>query len=206
MVSEARSSFLLLSSALGFISIVDAFLCQELAEHNWDSFLQTVEASPELVILCPFEITGKGCPSSPMGYEVPANSSLTILCDHTSFLGGNPAVPHLVSKEGEAPSTGCVLDCPGTHFTVRANAKLTIDGLIVRGSTKPAIAIEPYGELQAFETKFEKYVQDIVCTSHNSPSSLSLQGLDLTTAFFVDTAMAFWTAMVGLFCPMKMQS
>lgn len=160
LLREARTPILLLLGALCF---AEAFLCQRLEDNTWEGLVQALESSPEFVILCPpFDIRGGGCPSSSTGYVVPTNSSLTILCDQIAFGGGNSA--HAVYKEGqitnqeEQPTSimGCVVDCPGTHFTVKSNARLTLDGFTLRGSTRPAIEIEANGELHVFESKFEK--------------------------------------------------
>lgn len=91
-------------------------------------------------MLCPFSIKGDGCPPVGDGYVVPSGSDLYIMCEPYYYAAG---------------STGCSIDCPGTHFKIEEHSSLTLDSITLRGSTGSAIRVESNASLTAFNSYFE---------------------------------------------------
>lgn len=105
-------------------------------------------------MLCPFEIRGDGCRGEAgLGYVVPHDSSLTLLCEQDVFGADLGAA----EKGQQVVPPACVIDCPGNHFTISSNATLTLDGLTLRGSkTSSSVYVQSTAEFQAFDCTFEK--------------------------------------------------
>jgi hypothetical protein len=153
-----------------------AFLCQSLPENTLEALSFAIHGSPELLVLCPFEIKGDGCgttnsshisQSETIGHVVAQGSSQNIVCDLTQLGGKYPDDFDFtgVSKSGQQNSTTahsnggrCVIDCPVTHFSVEANASLTVDGFTFRNSKSSAITVASRGELHVFASAFERFV------------------------------------------------
>ena len=129
-----------------------AFLCDTLEENTWDELTRAMRPSPEFLLLCPFEISGEGCPTTAgLGYVVPEDSSLTLVCEQDVFGSRSAAAAATTTVPA------CVIDCPGNHFTIAKNAQLTLDGITLRGSQmSSSIYMQSNGELQAFDSTFEK--------------------------------------------------
>jgi hypothetical protein len=170
-------NILLVARCLCDQKVATAFLCQSLPENTLEALSFAIDASPELLLLCPFEIKGGGCDSNnshslqseTVGHVVAQGSSQTIVCDFTQLGGEYPDDFDFtgVSKSGLQNNRttppfhgrGCVIDCPGTHFTIEANASLTVDGFTFRGSQSSAITVAARGELHVFASAFERFVQ-----------------------------------------------
>ena len=112
-------------------------LCDQLPNDTWSDFVFSIETSFGFPILCPFHISGSGCPTNTDGYMV-ENSDLYILC------------------EKGPQQQGCTIDCPGSHFQVLSGASLTLDGIILRGATESSIQLLNGGTLITFHTQFQK--------------------------------------------------
>lgn len=181
--------------------VAAAFLCQSLPENTLDALSFAIEASPELLVLCPFEIKGGGCgttnartsQSETIGHVVAQGSSQTIVCDLAQLGGKYPDDFDFtgVSKSGQQNRTtspshgrGCVIDCPGTHFSVEANASLTVDGFTFRSSKSSAITVASRGQLHVFASAFERFVLarhfSVACLECTQPFLIGF--LDVTTA------------------------
>lgn len=92
-------------------------------------------------MLCPFSIQGDGCPSlEEAGYVIPSGRDLYIMCEPYYYAAG---------------STGCIIDCPGTHFRIEEHGSLTLDSITLRGSNSSAIKVESNASLTAFNSYFE---------------------------------------------------
>jgi len=125
-------------------SPISAFLCDPLQENTWLALTSAIQTSPGFLLLCPFEIEGEGCANTGLGYIIPENDSLTMICEKDVFGASTPTT---------APA--CVIDCPGNHFTIARNASLTLDGFTLRGSqTSAAIYMQPTGQLQVYDSSF----------------------------------------------------
>ena len=127
---------LLLFVAL-FLTVANAQLCEQLPDDTWESLIETLELSFGFAILCPFEIKGSGCPSDPAGYAVV--DSIYMLCE------GATSNQH-----------ACVIDCPGTHFTVGSGSSLTLDGFSIQGATTSAIQVHRSGVFSTFYSHFQQ--------------------------------------------------
>lgn len=113
-------------------------LCEPLAQNSWDGLKDAIAFSFDFAILCPFKISDDGCPSNRAGYMV-ESPDLFIMCD--SFL-----------NTGE--ESACVIDCPGTHFTIAPFASLTLDGITLRGSKDSAIRVRENGMFTSYSSVF----------------------------------------------------
>jgi hypothetical protein len=105
---------------------------------SWDELVSAIDTYGGYLFLCPFTINGDKCPSSQGGYAV--KSEVYLLCEPSH--SGN------VRK-------GCVIDCPGTHFDVRNQGLLFLDGVTFSGSTSSAIRVRHGGTLTAYNSIFE---------------------------------------------------
>ena len=130
---------------------VYAYLCDSLPQENWESLVDVIQASfGGFVMLCPFEISGEGCPPEQdfPGYVVDKQENFYLMCE-ALYSSGSPNALH--------PSeTGCIIDCPGTSFELRENASLTIDSFTIRGSQQTAIRIGGFASLNLFNSFMER--------------------------------------------------
>lgn len=126
--------------------------CTPLANDTWAAMVQAVMDSYRLAVLCPFRISGDGCPSNdeyPEGLVLGREDSgvMIIECDTHSL---NP-------YEADDRTKSCTIDCPGRHFTVRSSAEgLTLSNMILSGATNSSIVVEQNGTLDVANTRFEK--------------------------------------------------
>jgi hypothetical protein len=115
--------------------------------------VEAITDSYRIAILCPFRISGDGCPSSheyPEGLVLGRDdpSVMIIECDIHSL---NPY------DDDDDTATSCIIDCPGRHFTVGSSSQgLTLTNMILSGATNSSIVVEQNGTLDVGNTLFEK--------------------------------------------------
>lgn len=131
----ARVLILLLLST----SLCESQLCETVVNGSWNSLVDIIEWSFGFAILCPFEISGDGCPTES---HLVQNADLYMLCE-----------PSPIAEPGV---TGCIVDCPLTHFRVAAGGTMTLDGFTLKGSQSSAVEVLPFGSLSVYHTTFEK--------------------------------------------------
>lgn len=127
---------LYLHLATNLPGVAFAQFCTALNNNTWAGFIQAIQDSPQLAILCPFEIRGDGCPSQdeyPLGLVVDDLEEVFISCDRFQY--------------GFNINSECKIDCPGRHFTVSELSKLTLERLILSGATDSSIKVEEGGSL-----------------------------------------------------------
>ena len=110
---------------------------------SWDDLLAAIEMYGGILFLCPFTISGDGCPSDTNGY--PVTSEVYLLCEQ--------------SYDGNV-QRGCVIDCPGTHFDVLPSGLLFLDGVTMRGSTATSVRVRDRGSLTVYNSVFERNFND----------------------------------------------
>lgn len=123
---------------LGCATMTNGQLCEQLVEDTWENLVQTIELSFGFAIVCPFEIRGDGCPSSPIGYDVVMPGTY-LLCE------GATTNDH-----------ACVIDCPGTHFAINQGASLSLDGFTLRGATTSAVQVRRGGMFSSFHSYYQR--------------------------------------------------
>jgi hypothetical protein len=145
---EMRLAFILVVACLP--SFVQAQWCTQLADDTWSSFVEAVSDSSRLAVLCPFVISGDGCPSVedyPQGYVLNGESDqIIIVCDPFLYSGGSY----------NSYSTECIIDCPGRHFTVGPSARLTLDSLVLAGATDSSVQVVANGRLEVVNSIFKE--------------------------------------------------
>lgn len=152
MINSRRlpAIILLLLSFVCLPDFVAGQFCTRLANNTWSGFVEALEESYRLAVLCPFEISGDGCPSQqdyPKGFEVGSEgetSGLIIVCD-----------PFLY---GYNTGSRCLINCPGRHFTVNEFSSLTLDSMVLEGATKSAVNVQPFGKLEVVNSQFNNNV------------------------------------------------
>ena len=117
--------------------------CTTLSSNTWAGFVQAVKESYDygLAYLCPFKISGDGCPSPgdyPDGLVVDGSESFFLSCD-----------PFLY---GYNTKSECVIDCPGSHFTIKESSKLTLMSFTLSGATNSSIKVETGGSLKVINS------------------------------------------------------
>ena len=135
--------------------LANAFLCDHLPDNSWKSLVNAIESSFDgFVMLCPFEINGAKCPpAGETGHRLPSQSSLYLMCESVYSIGP----PSLIGEAGgDETGTGCIIDCPGTHFEVDEYASLSLDSITLKGSLTSAIRVNNHGVLNAFNSFFQK--------------------------------------------------
>lgn len=138
--SLTRAATLLLGSLL---ITTRAQLCEVLHEESWQGLEEIIELSFDFAILCPFHISGDGCPSKSYKVTVP---NLYLLCE-----------PLLVGNQIK----GCVIDCPGLQFDVQNKGALTLDGMTLKGATRSAVRVKSRGTLTTINSIFESNHNDL---------------------------------------------
>ncbi len=142
IVSNKRR-FLLFLRVLLFMTMMTsaaAQLCETVGGNSWSGLTDALDRSYGFAILCPFHISGNGCPQDEKGYKV-KEAELYIMCDSMSqSLDGGESV--------------CLIDCPGAHFTVMPGSSLTLDGITLKGSKSSAIQVKPQGYLTTYNSVF----------------------------------------------------
>ena len=134
---------------IALLTAATAQICESVIRNSWKGLTDALDRSYGFAILCPFRITGKGCPGDGKSYEVKA-FDLYAMCDSVSQ-----------SQQESA----CVIDCPGIHFTVFPSTSLTLDGFTLMGSSSSAIQVKRKGRLTIYNSVFSKYVQPPVQSS-----------------------------------------
>lgn len=139
---SSRSTLSTLCEIILLLSILHTGQGQGICDttpESWDELVSAIDMFGGYLFLCPFTISGDKCPSSEKGYDV--KSEVYLLCE-PSYSGTN------VRK-------GCVIDCPGTHFDVKNNGLLFLDGVSFSGSTSSAIRVRNGARLTAYNSIFE---------------------------------------------------
>jgi len=125
--------------------------CTPLANETWAGLADAINHSYIIASLCPFRISGEGCPTTdkyPDGIVLGrGNNEVTIVeCyDITNRFGA------------VSTNTQCIVDCPGRHFTVASSSRgLILSNLVLRGATNTSIFVEPGANLQVGNMIFYK--------------------------------------------------
>ena len=148
---KSSSALLLLPLVMAHIpSLVQAQYCTRLANQTFPALVEALKDSYRLALLCPFKITGNGCPSEdeyPNGYFHSATkgkkkSDLIVVCDRNEY--------------GYQTGAQCVIDCPGRHFTVDEKATLTLDSFVLMGATNSSLSVQPKGKLEVINSVFSE--------------------------------------------------
>lgn len=125
------------------------FFCRSLENNTWAGFVDAIQDSYRLAVLCPFVIEGSGCPREdeyPEGLAL--TSGMIIECD-----------PDLNDRFDEHANTKCVIDCPGRHFTVYPSSPgLILTNMVLSGATNTSIYVKPEATLEVVNIHFNKYV------------------------------------------------
>lgn len=116
-----------------------AQLCETVDGNSWSELTDALDRSFGFAILCPFHISGNSCPQDEKGFKV-KEAELYVMCDSISQ-----------SLDGESV---CLIDCPGTHFTVMPGSSLTLDGITLKGSKSSAIQVKSQGYLTTYNSVF----------------------------------------------------
>ena len=141
--------------------------------NTWDGLVQTLEDSGGWALLCPFEISGDRCPkttqsgpkSSPgrggAAFQSPSSSSLsqTQKTYNEGYVVENSQNLYIICDPfmyGFDLESNCVINCPGRHFTVRPQAKLTLDRMTLTGATDSSIKVQSHGYVSIINTMFQK--------------------------------------------------
>ena len=113
--------------------------CTYLSDKNptWKNLVETLNQA-DFAYLCPFNITGSACPTSPEDpsriFTVETGVELSLICDVTATL-----------------NTGCVIDCPLVRFIVRGS--FNVESMIFRNYRDFVIVVE--GSFTSKASKFE---------------------------------------------------
>lgn len=126
---------------LSLLSPAASQLCTPVRHNTWEGLQHAIAISHDFAILCPFHISHAGCPVEDTSLEV-SSANLYVMCDSVS--------------QSVEQGTDCVIDCPGTHFTVLENAALTLDGISLVGSKMSAVKVKPNGSLTTYNAVFSK--------------------------------------------------
>ena len=128
------------------------FFCTPLANETWAGLVEAINNSYRLAVLCPFQISGDGCPSVeeyPEGlvFGRGENDIMIVECD-----------PDLNDRyDDENYNTKCIINCPGRHFTVAPSSSgLILTNMVLSGATNSSIFVEPNGSLEVVNTVFSK--------------------------------------------------
>lgn len=148
---KSLSSILLVAS---FSLIQGLYFCTPLANETWAGFVQAIEDSGRLAVLCPFRIAGDGCPTIeeyPEGLVVGRgpHDILIIECE--------PDLRSRHDNDETTMNTQCIIDCPGRHITVGASsAGLVLTNMVFAGATNASIHVESNGRLEIIHGIFER--------------------------------------------------
>jgi hypothetical protein len=147
-----RMFHLVVMAALPLLAQGQFFFCTPLANETWAGLVQAINDSYRLAVLCPFVISGDGCPSVeeyPDGlvFGRGENDVMIVECD-----------PDLNDRyNDENYNTKCIIDCPGRHFTVAPSSSgLILTNMVLSGATNSSIFVEPKGSLEVVNTVFYK--------------------------------------------------
>jgi hypothetical protein len=139
-------------AALPVLARGQFFFCTPLANETWAGLVQAINESYRLAVLCPFHISGDGCPSAeeyPDGlvFGRGENDIMIVECD-----------PDLNDRYNDDNyNTKCIIDCPGRHFTVAPSSTgLILTNMELSGATNTSILVEPNGSLEVVNTVFYK--------------------------------------------------
>lgn len=137
-MKRQRSMIRALVVIFAIIPTVFCQLCETV--DSWKSLTDVLDRSYGFAILCPFKISGKACPTENKSYNV-KEAEMYAMCDSVS----------MSSVESE-----CVIDCPGTHFTVFPGTSLTLDGMTLMGSQNSAVRVKSQGYLTSYNSVFAR--------------------------------------------------
>lgn len=161
-ISQQRSLIRALFVLFTIIPTVTCQLCETV--DSWKDLTDVLDRSYGFAILCPFKISGKACPSDNKSYDV-KEVEMYAMCDSVS----------MSSVESE-----CIIDCPGTHFTVFPGTSLmTLDGMTLMGSKSSAIQVKPQGYLMTYNSIFANNRKE----SENGGAIDAAEGSDLSLMY-----------------------
>ena len=126
-------------------SLIQGQFCTSLASDTWEGLVEAVEGSFRLAVLCPFHISGDGCPS-------PEEASEGLVLGRDGDIMIVECDPDLSDRHDDNNSK-CIIDCPGRHFTVGPGG-LILTNMVLKGATKSSILVEPNGNLEVVNTQF----------------------------------------------------
>lgn len=144
-------SFVLIAMAPLFVQGQGFSGCTPLANETWAGLVQAISDSYIIAVLCPFQLSGDGCPSPeeyPDGIVFgPGNNEIMIVeCDDITDRFG-----------ADDTYTQCVIDCPGRHFTVASSPPgLILTNLVLSGATSSSVLVEAGSGLEVVNTIFYK--------------------------------------------------
>lgn len=149
-------SFLACLLGFTFLPVVQGeyVFCTHLVNETWAGFVQAIEDSSRLAVLCPFRISGEGCPVTeeyPEGLVVGRGSHeiMIIECE--------PDLNDRYHDTNSTHRTQCVIDCPGRHFTVGSSSTgLILTNMVLSGATNSSIHVETNGRLEVVNGLFER--------------------------------------------------
>lgn len=128
------------------------FFCTHLVNETWAGLVQAINDSYKLAVLCPFQISGDGCPSID---QYPQGLILGRGADDVMIIECDPDLNNPIGR-GKIKSR-CIIDCPGRHFTVGSSPHgLILTNMILSGATNSSIYVEPNGRLDVVNSVFEK--------------------------------------------------
>lgn len=125
--------------------------CTQLANETWAGLVQAINDSFIIASLCPFRISGDGCPTKdeyPDGivFGRGNNDVIIVECDAITDRFG-----------ADNYYTQCIIDCPGRHFTVAsAPPGLILTNMYLSGATRSSISVEAGSGLEVVNTVFYK--------------------------------------------------
>ncbi len=157
---EASSSIVapmlryLVFASLPFLVRGQFYFCTPLSNETWAGLVEAISESYRLAVLCPFKISGDGCPSID---EYPEGLVLGHGSDDVMIIECDPDF-NVPFQEGKTKSR-CIIDCPGRHFSVGPSSRgLILTNMILSGATNSSIYVEENGRLDVVNVLFEKYV------------------------------------------------
>eukprot|EP00980_Cylindrotheca_fusiformis_P006602 scaffold1390_cov138-Cylindrotheca_fusiformis.AAC.5 len=148
-MTRIRSAFYFQCALCYLAGFAYGQFCTSLKSNTWAGFVQAVTDSSQngLATLCPFEISGDGCPSQeeyPNGLIINDETEIYVSCD-----------PFLY---GFNTDTECIIDCPGRHITVSELSSLTLERFVLSGATNSSIMVEEGGSVTVINTIFKDNV------------------------------------------------
>lgn len=150
---KSLSSIILVAS---FSVIQGLYFCTPLVNETWAGFVQAIDDADRLAVLCPFRISGDGCPTIeeyPEGLVVGRGPHEILIIECEPDLRS----PHDSNDETTTMNTQCIIDCPGRHFTVGASsAGLILTNMVFAGATNASIHVESNGRLEVVHGIFER--------------------------------------------------
>lgn len=161
---QKRNMIASLFAFITTVSTVSCQICETVVGNSWKGLADALDRSYGFAILCPFRISGEGCPKDNKSYDV-KGTDLYAMCDSISQSSGELAA--------------CIIDCPGTHFTIFPGTSLTLDGMTLEGSKSSAVQVKPQGYLTIYNSIFSNNRRE----SGNGGAIDAAEGSDLSLMY-----------------------